>query len=70
VATLEKRLSAKELQLEINRSRKRWMTLLSITAGLGVLLLASMIGPFQHKDRDDAERANGAVAQETRRAID
>jgi hypothetical protein len=49
------KLSAKQRQLEMNRSRRRWMTLFSILTGVGVVLLATTLLP--DTDSDGAENS-------------
>jgi hypothetical protein len=52
----ENKRSAKQRQLEMNRSRRRWMTLFSILTGVGAVLLATMLVP--ENDRDDTENSS------------
>ena len=64
MAGTETRQSAKERQLEIDRSRRRWLAFFSLATGFGVLLLAGMMWTTQDTDRDDAD--NGPTVQDTR----
>lgn len=59
--TAEAKLSAKQRQIEVDKSRKRWMTFLSVTAGLAVLFLASLA--WQNSDHDDAQSATTSAVQ-------
>jgi hypothetical protein len=52
---VSKKLSAKQWQREIDRSKRRWMTLASIVAGVGALLVATAVWP--DTDRDDTENS-------------